>query len=190
MADIRKYTKRMVIHHSASSANTTMEQVDQWHKNRGFSGIGYHYFIESNGNVRTGRPDWAVGAHAIGANNDSMGICLAGNFEQAPPTEEQITALAAKIKDIRKLYGDIPYQGHKDVDPKEHPTACPGRLFPWDELKKELSEEAAPMGNWKNVIILDAKAKGLISGEHNPDDPAGKWFVLQVALNVLKKLGK
>jgi len=119
-----------------------------------------------------------------------MGICLAGNFEQAPPTEEQITALAATIKSIRKLYGDIPYEGHKDVDPKEHPTACPGRLFPWDELKKELTEEAVPMDNWKNVIILDAKAKGLISGEHNPDDPAGKWFVLQVALNVLKKLGK
>lgn len=82
----RTITNRIVIHHTVSPASTTMEQVDQWHKNQGFACIGYHKFIEMDGTVKTGRPDWAVGAHAIGANNDSIGICLAGNFEEAPPT--------------------------------------------------------------------------------------------------------
>lgn len=135
----RNYTKRIVIHHSASPPDTTMEQVDQWHRNRGFTKIGYHYFLESDGTVKIGRPDWAVGAHAIGANFDSLGICLAGNFEEAPPTQAQMKALAELIKDdIRKAYGNIPYIGHKDVDPKGHPTACPGKLFPWEELEKLL----------------------------------------------------
>lgn len=181
--DTRTVTNRIVIHHSASPATTTMEQVDQWHKNQGFSMIGYHFFIESTGMIREGRAIWAVGAHAIGANNDSVGICLAGNFEEAPPTHEQIKALAATIKDIRRLYGEIPYIGHFQVDPANHPTACPGALFPWDDLAKEF-EEVKPMAaeDWKVQIMQDAKAAGLITGEHDPDEPAPKWFVLAVAL--------
>jgi len=167
-----------------------MEQVDSWHKNKGWTMIGYHYFIEADGKTKIGRPDWAVGAHAIGANFDSLGICLAGNFETAPPTQAQMTALAGLIKDIRKAYGNIPVIGHFQVDPKKHPTACPGKLFPWGDMKE--SAEAEPVSEWgakKQSIVLEAKNKELITGEHNPDDPAPKWFVLQVALNVMKKSG-
>jgi len=188
--DTRTVTNRIVIHHSASPANTTMEQVDQWHRNQGFSMIGYHYFIEADGTAREGRAVWAVGAHAIGANNDSVGICLAGNFEEAPPTPAQIVSLAATIRDVRRLYGNIPYMGHKDVDPENHPTACPGALFPWDDLAKEF-EEAEPVAeNWEVQIMQDAKTAGLISGEHNPDDPSPKWFVLAVALKLLELMKK
>lgn len=186
--ETRTATNRIVIHHSASPANTTMGQVDQWHRNQGFSCIGYHYFIESTGMIREGRDIWAVGAHAIGANNDSVGICLAGNFEEAPPTPEQIAALAVTIRDVRRLYGDIPYIGHKDVDPANHPTACPGALFPWDDLAKEF-EEVKPMAEkWKVQIMQDAKDAGLISGEHDADETASKWFVLAVALKLLRLL--
>jgi len=187
----RTITNRIVIHHTVSSPSTTMEQVEQWHKSQGFACIGYHKFIEMDGTVKTGRPDWAVGAHAIGANNDSIGICLAGNFEEAPPTSFQMKALADTIKDIRRVYGNIPYIGHKDVDPINHPTACPGKLFPWEDLKQRLEVNTVAEEDWKKNIMSSAQAKGLVEGgKHKPDEPASKWFVLQIALAVLKLLGK
>jgi N-acetylmuramoyl-L-alanine amidase len=48
--------------------------------------------------------------------------------------------------------------------------------------------EAVPVAeDWKHKIINDAKTAGLITGDHNPDDPAPKWFVLAVALKLLAK---
>lgn len=138
---VRNKTERIIVHHSAGSPNTTREQIDEQHKKQGFGMIGYHYVIEKDGTTQIGRPDWAVGAHALGANYDSIGICLPGNFQGTLPTEAQIKSLAALIKQIRNLYGEIPYQGHNAVDPVNHPTACPGKMFPWAELKRRLEEE-------------------------------------------------
>lgn len=137
---VRNKTERIIIHHSAGSSDGTREHIDEQHKKQGFGMIGYHYVIEKDGTTQIGRPDWAVGAHALGANYDSIGICLPGNFQGTLPTEAQIKSLAALIKRIRNLYGAIPYQGHNAVDPVNHPTACPGKMFPWAELERRLKE--------------------------------------------------
>ena len=39
---------------------------------------------------------------------------------------------------------------------------------------------------WMKKVMDDAKAMGLISGEHNPTDKAEKWFVLAVLMNAIK----
>ena len=44
--------------------------------------------------------------------------------------------------------------------------------------------------SWKEQLVEQAQQEGLITQYHNPDDPASKWFVLAVALNLLKKLTK
>lgn len=43
---------------------------------------------------------------------------------------------------------------------------------------------------WKLDIVNEAKREGLIDEYHNPDAPASVWFVLKVALSVLKILRK
>jgi len=144
-----------------------MEQVNEWHKNLGWGMIGYHYFIEYDGTVKDGRPDWAVGAHAIGANYDALGICLAGNFEEALPSREQIVSLAATIEDIRRAYGNIPYIGHNEVDPVNYPTACPGALFPWNELNQLLRREAVVLNIDEAIAIL--QEKGIITSQASAD---------------------
>ena len=50
-----------------------------------------------------------------------------------------------------------------------------------------LVEQQAGPEQWKLDIIEDAKKFGLITGDHDPDEPAPKWFVLKVALNTLKE---
>lgn len=42
--------------------------------------------------------------------------------------------------------------------------------------------------DWMKKIMDDAKAMGLIMGEHNPTDKAEKWFVLAVLMNAIKIL--
>ena len=41
------------------------------------------------------------------------------------------------------------------------------------------------MQEWKNSLLQEARAAGLIQEDHDPDEPAPKWFVLAVALQVL-----
>ena len=43
MAKGKRRIDKIIIHHSASPIGTTVEQIDQWHKARGWTGIGYHF---------------------------------------------------------------------------------------------------------------------------------------------------
>ena len=182
----RPVTRRIVLHHSASGPGTTWQDIHQWHINNGWAGVGYHYIIHADGSVYRGRPEGMKGAHAYqddqhDANSDGIGICLAGNFETGIPTAAQLNSVVELIRDIWMRHPGIPVIGHKDV----MATACPGRNFPWAELRKRL--EGSPVAEpWKENIIEDAMQAGLITERHDPDEPATKWFVLAVCLNLLK----
>ena len=134
----RKSTKRAIIHHSAS-ADVPASTIHQWHLNQGWSGIGYHFVIRANGLIERGRPEWAIGSHSGPAGNgDSIGIVLTGNFEYDKPTEAQLDSLVWLITQyLEPKYGKLQVIGHKDV----MATACPGRNFPWEELRKRLEED-------------------------------------------------
>jgi len=109
----------LIVHHTggsdtdprADTSNHTFEIVNDWHKHLwnfksslGYY-IAYHYFIDKTGKVTQGRADTDEGAHTIGKNNSSLGICLAGNFDITKPTTEQITALKALLKAKMTQYG-------------------------------------------------------------------------------------
>jgi N-acetylmuramoyl-L-alanine amidase len=133
----RGITSRIIIHHTAS-ADVPASTIHQWHLNQGWSGIGYHFVVRANGVVERGRPEQTIGAHAGSAGNgDSIGIVLTGNFEIGAPSTAQMIALTELIKELRGRYGNLAVIGHKDVVA----TACPGKNFPWDELRKRLEEE-------------------------------------------------
>jgi N-acetyl-anhydromuramyl-L-alanine amidase AmpD len=158
----------------------TAATIHGWHQGQGWIGIGYHYVIRANGTIERGRPEDTIGSHSgPQGNGDSVGIVLTGNFEIGAPSTAQMIALAELIKDLRGRYGNLAVIGHRDV----MATACPGRNFPWDDLKRRL--EAKQVDQWKLDIIAKAKAAGMITIDHDPDEPASKWFVLQVILNAL-----
>lgn len=178
----RTTTRRIVIHHSASS-DVAVHEIHKWHINRGFSGIGYHCIIRQDGSIEEGRPMETIGAHAGSEGNlDSIGICLTGNFENYSPDPKQIDSLVNLINYLKDYYQvEFKIVGHKDVTP----TLCPGKLFPWSELEERLK----PSINWQESLINESLENGLITEHHNPQDPAPKWFVLAVGLNLIKKLG-
>ena len=85
----RTQTDYIILHHSGVKKRHTAEDIHQWHKNRGWAGIGYHYFINKEGEIFECRPRNTVGAHAIGYNNNSIGICFEGDFNNETMEEAQ-----------------------------------------------------------------------------------------------------
>ena len=182
----RAVTKRIIVHHTASP-DVSAKTIHQWHLNKSWSGLGYHYVIRANGDIERGRPERAIGAHAIPANGDGIGIVLTGNFEQDKPSQAQLDSLVALVLDIQaRCGGNLQVLRHKDVDA----TACPGRNFPWQVFKQRLEDKQMQIPEWKLNIMRDAEKTGLIDPKagHKPDDTATKWFVLAVGLNLIKAL--
>lgn len=185
---LRNITRRIVLHHTATDNDVSAATVHSWHIKQGWSGIGYHYLIRTDGSIERGRNENTIGAHAGSeGNGDSIGIALAGNFEKIAPNINQIDALVKLIINIENRYGELSIVGHKDINN----TACPGTKFPLTEVRNRVKEGRNPMKEpWKMDIMNQAKTWGLITSDHDPDEPASKWFVLAVALNLLKIFGK
>lgn len=112
----------LIVHHTggtdasplADSSNFTFEQCNQLHKEKfnmksslGFY-VGYHYYIEKDGKLKQARADTDEGAHTIGKNTSSLGICLAGNFDATFPTAEQLITLKDILNKKSKQYNIKP----------------------------------------------------------------------------------
>lgn len=112
-----------------------IQVIDEWHKKRGWRGVGYHYFIKNEGLIQVGRKEEEIGAHVKGHNGNSLGICLSGknNF-----SEEQYESAAKLFLDICKRHnlGLIDMLKHNQLDPNK---TCPN--FELKEVIKYLALE-------------------------------------------------
>lgn len=124
---------KIIYHHSARS-EWSPEKVNEYHKSKGWKGIGYNYYIRKDGSIYSGRPENAEGAHTKGENNSSIGICLEGNFEDENLTEKQLESLSKLSLYISLKYNIYKIIGHKAV----YRTLCPGKNFPIEEIRNEV----------------------------------------------------
>ena len=122
---MRKITL-IVIHCSAVRPNQTSSatQIDSWHKDRGFNGIGYHYVIRRDGTIEPGRPEWMIGAHChvAGQNHNkySIGICYEGGLDiRGQPadtrTAEQKQTMRRLLEELHARYPRAMIVGHRDL---------------------------------------------------------------------------
>lgn len=90
---------KIIVHCSDSDieAHQDISVIDYWHRERGFAMVGYHYFITWDGTIQKGRDLERVGAHCVGQNADSIGICLGGRHKF---TKVQFTTLKALLFDL------------------------------------------------------------------------------------------
>lgn len=125
----RASTNRIIIHH-AEASTCTAEQIHAWHKANGWSGAGYHFLVRKDGKVYRLRPEWAIGAHASGANSDSLGICFEGRYDFETMPAAQLKSGQELVIYLKNKYRINKVQPHRDVTP----TSCPGKVFPFDAV--------------------------------------------------------
>lgn len=121
--------KKIIIHCTATpeGRSETVKEVDAWHRQRGFSKIGYHYLIGLNGERWQGRNIEEPGAHCEGQNTNSIGICYVGGLAADGKTPKdtrtvmQKTALRTLIEEIKASYPGVTIHGHNEFANK----ACP-----------------------------------------------------------------
>lgn len=136
---------RIVVHHSATeTGNAACFRVLHRGVNR-WSDIGYHYVIgngsfSGDGEVEKGRTVPFRGAHAKGANQDSLGICLVGNFNEEPPSPAQLSSLGTLLQELLQRFGlgKEAITLHRLV--KGSSTECPGKLLKLGKILELVGE--------------------------------------------------
>lgn len=146
------------VHYSKSSYGD-VNLIHNWHKQRGWLGIGYHfvilngyrtyrdivedsYWASDDGMLELGRDIEVAGAHVSGANAYSIGICvIAGNnpieADITPEQTESLVALLALLCLKYRLDPETAILGHYDA-PNPNPE-CPNfELSPIRERVEEV----------------------------------------------------
>ncbi len=130
-----KSINKIIVHYTATPENEdyTVEQIRQMHLARGFADIGYHWYIDRQGRIWKGRDESKIGAHTLGQNANSIGICYCGgcptrdtanwmNIGKDTRNESQKAALIKCIKDVKSRYPGASVHGHNEFANKP----CPG----------------------------------------------------------------
>mgnify|MGYP001210030150 CR=1 FL=1 len=120
----------IVIHCTATPAGrpVSVDEVNEWHLARGWSGIGYHRVIHLDGQREAGRPIERIGAHVKGHNTGTIGVVYVGGMTadnriaSDTRTGAQKQALLAEIIDLRDRFAIRKISGHNDYDKGK---ACP-----------------------------------------------------------------
>lgn len=114
----------VVIHCADTPADMDVgaTEIRQWHIERGFNDIGYHYVIRRDGRCESGRPESVVGAHVQGHNQNSIGICLVGGKPDCNFTRQQWESLSRLVDYLTTRYPAAEVVGHRDLDSKKR---CP-----------------------------------------------------------------
>ena len=125
----KRTIKELIVHCSATpeGKDYSVDTIRQWHLQRGFSDIGYHYVIYRDGSIHTGRDESIIGAHCTGHNTNSIGVCYIGGCAsdgKTPKdtrTAEQKQSLVKLLKELKTKYPQASIHGHRDFSSK----ACP-----------------------------------------------------------------
>jgi len=120
--------KRIILHCTATREGEQLDvsRIDKWHRDRGWSEIGYHYVLYADGTIATGRDIRKKGAHVKGHNHDSVGVAYVGGLDnnlvpQDTMTMQQEMAFLHLVNSLRVVFGDLSVHGHNEFSSK----ACP-----------------------------------------------------------------
>lgn len=198
----------MVVHETATPNATDENEVKYY--NSGNRHADVHGFIDYDSITQTAPWNERVNGAGPSANSRFIQIELC-HFDDPSKFQEiwdrgvwlfawvfvNILKMATVTKDN--------LMGHNEISEKWHETnhtdpygffADHGKTV--DDFRADVQKEidrqikgGVEVESWKTAIMVKAQKVGLITdGSHKPDDPATKWFVLQIAINILKILGK
>ena len=101
------------------SQRMTVEDIDRLHKARGWQQIGYHWYVDREGNIHEGRKEQYAGAHVRHYNQHAIGVCYEGGIDEKgryadTRTSAQKASLWFLLKDLKESYPKAKIVGHRD----------------------------------------------------------------------------
>ena len=128
----------IILHSTATpeGRDVSVVEIRNWHLDRGWNDIGYHYVIYRNGAIKLGRPLSEQGAHTLGHNEDSIGVVYVGGTDKSgnakdTRTLQQRISMRLLIAYLKAKHGIKTVLGHGQCT---H-TECPS--FDVDELNRQ-----------------------------------------------------
>lgn len=174
----RQETKYIIVHHAAHP-NCSVQDIHQWHIEKGWAGIGYHFFTRKDGNIYRGRPIDTVGAHTLGQNEISIGVCLEGNLDIEDMPTAQADALVELLIYLQRSYPGAKVAKHKDFND----TSCPGRNF-----QNSLLSRATEQKHWAEEYYTYLNENGVEIKEKRFDDKISRGESFALLARLLKTL--
>jgi hypothetical protein len=181
--------KRIIIHHTATPANITVQRIAEFQvKNKGLPGITYHFCLAPEGKAYQTQYLETVSAHAGEHSQDSVGVCLIGNFTSAAPPKPQLDATAPLLAQLALMLGLSADQivGYSEIVNTQSPGAT------WPKWKGPLLTEVRRLMNSSKPISAPKPQAAEKAIEHyllfyyrTPEDWA-EWD-LQGALDYIAK---
>lgn len=182
-----RYVGRVFLHCTASDNAALegvglVEEVNRWHRQNGWAGIGYHFMIDKAGAIMTGRPLEMTPAAQLGrdgrGNVATIAICTHGNWHF---TAESLIATRELCREIDKTYRDlgrtVTFHGHCEIDPKPCPVYGYRGLLGLDQhghfgvgMMSEPKVVAATVGALGHGVAVERPSPRLLrSGDTGPD---------------------
>lgn len=171
------FPKKLIVHHTAGSEYQTFEDINHFHRvtKDDYGNYKYHYGVPTSlgyycaynyvidyyGNLTKCRQDDERGAHTIGQNDVSIGICLIGNFDNTLPSKAQTQVLITLMRDLMAKYRISPYQiyPHRAFANK----SCFGKRLHDTWASDLVNEDPVVIEQLKHQIrILTEKLKALL----------------------------
>ena len=154
----RKSTKFIVIHCSQTrpSQNIGAKDIDRWHREFGWTKIGYHKVVKRDGTIEDGRGLDEIGSHVREYNGNSIGVCIVGGAKEENYKEPEDNFTGETWESLKKLlselvlkYPEAKIVGHYDLD--KHKT-CPN----FDVQKYLLTEDIPNYKFQEEGILLES----------------------------------
>ena len=167
----------IVVHCSATREDKsfTEHDLDVCHRRRGFNGVGYHFYIRKNGDIKSTRPLERIGAHSRGFNRESIGICYEGGLDCMGQPKDTRTcwqkhSLRVLILTLLKDFPGCRVCGHRDLSPD---LDGDGEIEPEEWIK------ACPLPAPQRMNLQNPRPKALLlrkapDGRAPPRIPPGK----------------
>lgn len=152
----------IILHCSATAEGKDFraKDIDQWHKQRGFNKIGYHYVVDLDGTIEKGRADNEVGAHCLNHNSKALGICYIGGLASDGKTpkdtrteaqKEALNTLVEELMDKYKISLDNVFGHYQFCNYK----SCP--CFKIESFKTEFENWKKQKNNSNSNVNIQSK---------------------------------
>lgn len=129
--------KYIAVHCTAGSQHTTIKELQQEFRRKGWKNPGYHYVVAADGTITQLLDEDKVSNGVKGYNSVLINVAYIGGIDaEGKPidnrTAAQKASLAGLLGVLRKKYPTATIQGHRDFSPDRNRN---GRIEPSEFIK-------------------------------------------------------